>query len=145
MSDTASERFTCSARSGVTAHKAPAAGHGSSRTWQRTIGGRQYAFTAILMPDGERRYSASRLDGADGRFDCSWKRAGFWTVPAGEQTADDIITRVTLACDRWDALDIINRVRSRAMLVTVADLLYVEPVGHGSDWLRTEIVKAARA
>ena len=74
--------FTAGPRSPVTAHDAPKPHHGSSRTWQRVIGGRQYSFTAILMPSGERRYAASRLDGPDGRFDCNWHRVLFVTVPA---------------------------------------------------------------
>jgi hypothetical protein len=78
-------------RSEVISHPAPKQGHGTSRTWQRTIAGKRYSFTAILMPSGERRYAASRLDvpgkpgdfdvDAAARFDCYWHRVGFWTVP----------------------------------------------------------------
>lgn len=34
------------------------------------------------MPDGERRYVASRLDGPDARFACNWKPVGFWHFQA---------------------------------------------------------------
>lgn len=71
-----------SARSDVQDHPALQQGFGTSRTWRRTIAGRQYRFTAVLMPDGERRYSASRLDGTDARFACSWAHVLFWTAPA---------------------------------------------------------------
>ena len=67
-------------RSAVINHDARKPGHGSTRTWERTIGGRQYSFTAVLMPNGERRYVASYLARGDGRFACDWKRAGFWAT-----------------------------------------------------------------
>ena len=77
------------ARSQVTDHPALREGFGTSRTWQRTIRGKRYSFTAILMPSGERRYAASRLDVPSGlyedtaqQFACYWHRVGFWTVPA---------------------------------------------------------------
>lgn len=49
-------------------------GFGTSRRWTRTIGGQQYSFTAVLMPDGERRYFASKFNGYSGgpRFACAW-------------------------------------------------------------------------
>jgi hypothetical protein len=61
-----------------------APGNGSSRRWTRLIRGRRYSFTAILMPDGERRYSASRLDGNDARFASAWTRVLWWTFPASK-------------------------------------------------------------
>lgn len=77
-------------RSPVTHHEPLKPGFGSSRTWQRIIGGKRYSFTAILMPSGERRYAASRLDIPDramnpetcAQFACYWHRVGFWTVAA---------------------------------------------------------------
>lgn len=69
-----------SPRTAVTDHAPTREGNGSSRTWQRTIRGVHYSFTAVLMPNGERRYAASRLTGADARFACSWTRVGFWTT-----------------------------------------------------------------
>lgn len=58
-------------------------GNGSSRYWSRTIQGKLYSFTAVLMPDGERRYVASRLDGPDGRYDCNWTHNVLkWVFPA---------------------------------------------------------------
>lgn len=75
-----------SARSEITSH-GPHNHAASSRTWQRTISGRQYSFTAILMLSGERRYAAHVLrEGQDPRFGCSWQPAGFWTLPAPEIT-----------------------------------------------------------
>lgn len=60
-------------------------------------------------------------------------------------TADDIITRVTGAPAHADALLIIDAVRSRALLVAVADLLYIgQPENHSSRWLRAAIIAEAR-
>ena len=91
---------TTSSRSEITSH-GPQHHAVSSRTWQRTIAGRQYAFTAIVMGSGERRYAATVLrDGADPRFGCSWKPAGFWTVPVsavdvlGDVASQDVTPRV---------------------------------------------------
>lgn len=38
-------------------------GHGSSRQWNRVINGTPYSFTAVTMPDGERRYFVNRYNG----------------------------------------------------------------------------------
>lgn len=104
---------TCSAcvpltgeRSEVTEHYATRTGNGHSRSWGRTIGGKQYSFTAVLMPNGERRYAASRLDGPDARFACYWHRVGAWTVPGG---ASATVTRDTLVtATAWLAAHGIN-------------------------------------
>lgn len=59
-------------------------GQGWSRTWQRTIGGARFAFTAVVMPlTGELRYFAQRLrpEYADApQFDCGWERLHDITV-----------------------------------------------------------------
>lgn len=52
-------------------------GFGTSRRWTRILGGKLYSFTAVLMPDGERRYSAYRYDGpkhllGHGTFGADW-------------------------------------------------------------------------
>jgi hypothetical protein len=58
-------------------------GNGTSRLWSRTIAGVAYSFTAVTMPDGERRYFVSRYNGYrdDGtewgrtigmQFGCAW-------------------------------------------------------------------------
>ena len=55
--------------------------HGTSRRWMRVIRGRLYSFTAVLMPDGERRYFVNRFDGTDQRFDCEWTHEILaWTI-----------------------------------------------------------------
>jgi hypothetical protein len=58
-------------------------GFGTSRLWQRTIQGRLYSFTAVLMPNGERRYFASRFNGYSGgpAFACAWDPCFEHTVP----------------------------------------------------------------
>lgn len=71
-----------SERSEVTEHAPNMPGHGSSRRWTRTIAGKLYSFNAVLMPNGERRYFARVLKGNDARFDCNWKPAGGWIIPA---------------------------------------------------------------
>jgi hypothetical protein len=69
------------ARSAITASDQP--GNGTFRSWTRTIGGRTYAFTAVLIPDGERRYVARKLTaGQDPQLGRSWRHAGFWMFPA---------------------------------------------------------------
>jgi hypothetical protein len=60
-------------------------------------------------------------------------------------TADDIITRVTSAPTEADAEDIVAGVRSRALLLAVADLLYIDADGHGTAWVRQAIVTEARS
>lgn len=65
------------------------------------------------------------------------------TGPA--QSPDDIITRVTEAPARADAVRVVEGVRSLATLRAVADLLHVEADGHGAPWLRRAIVAEARA
>lgn len=68
-------------------------GNGTSRTWSRTIAGVPYRFTAVTMPDGERRYTVDRYNGYldDGteegrargmRWGCAWSPAHWITVPA---------------------------------------------------------------
>jgi hypothetical protein len=73
-----------SARSQITEHAADRPGNGASRTWSRTIGGQAYSFTEVTMPDGERRYLASRFNGYPGgpRFGCAWDQAASMTFRA---------------------------------------------------------------
>lgn len=69
-------------RSEITHHEPIREGNGSSRTWSRTIRGKLYSFEAVFMPNGERRYFASRLqDGKDSRFACYWTRVFALTLP----------------------------------------------------------------
>lgn len=65
-------------------------GNGTSRTWSRVLSGKRYSFCAILMPDGERRYSVQRFDGAPGSegFGCDWTHLHFITVPAPVAAAE---------------------------------------------------------
>lgn len=58
-------------------------GDGTSRSWTRVLSGKRYSFTAVLMPDGERRYSISRFDGPEGasNFAHYWTQVHFVTVP----------------------------------------------------------------
>ena len=77
-------------RSPVTHHEPAEPGHGSSRHWHRTIGGRDYSFTAVLMPSGQRRYFAVQLEaGADGRFACYWHPVLSWIIPPATATRKD--------------------------------------------------------
>lgn len=57
--------------------------HGTTRVWDRIIGGAHFAFTAVTMPNGELRYFVKRYNGYgdDGtewgvtsgkRFSCAW-------------------------------------------------------------------------
>lgn len=62
-----------------------------------------------------------------------------------ELTPDDIITQVTEAPAAEAALAVMRDVRSRAVLLAVADLLYIDAGGHASAWLRKAIVAEARA
>jgi hypothetical protein len=59
-------------------------------------------------------------------------------------TADDIITAITQAATRKDALAILAGV-PRATLLAVADQLYIEPCGHGLPCIRAAIVIEARS
>ena len=49
--------------------------------------GKDYAFTAVTMRDGERRYFASRFNGYPGgrRFGCAWTPCFEYIVPAREE------------------------------------------------------------
>ena len=58
---------------------------------------------------------------------------------------DDIITQITQAPTSAHALAIASGVRSRKLLLAVADLLYIEADSKTTDWLRKAIVKEARA
>lgn len=60
-------------------------------------------------------------------------------------TPDDIITQITQAPSADAALAIMNGVRSRSLLLAVADLLYIEAEGQTSPWIRKAIVSEARA
>jgi len=72
-------------RSEVRFHEAPKEGHGTYRTWSREIGENRYSFTAVLMPDGERRYSVSRYNGTSvPSFDSAWTRVHFITCKGAQ-------------------------------------------------------------
>jgi hypothetical protein len=59
---------------------------------------------------------------------------------------DDIVTMVTDAPTESQACTVVDSVRSRAALLAVADLLYVDyPEGHTDNWLRAAIVREARS
>lgn len=84
-----------SARSEITAHAPSREGNGSTRRWSRTIGGQDYSFNAVLMPDGERRYFATkRRAGQDGRFGHAWQPVLGWTFKAQDMTAWGELARV---------------------------------------------------
>lgn len=54
-------------------------GHGNALLWTREIQGRTYRFYSVRMPDGERRFFASRLqEGKDARFACYWTPVLSW-------------------------------------------------------------------
>lgn len=55
-------------------------GHGTARRWRREIQGTWYTFTAVLMPDGERRYFANRFNGYAGgmNYACAWTPVLEW-------------------------------------------------------------------
>lgn len=59
-------------------------GNGVSYYYSRVINGTPYAFTFVLMPNGERRHAVSRYNGYVGgpKFACAWDRVKFITVPA---------------------------------------------------------------
>jgi len=57
---------------------------------------------------------------------------------------DDIITRLTEAATTGEAYEV-SRTVPRKLLVKVADQLYVEHDGHGTEWIRWAVVKEARA
>jgi hypothetical protein len=59
-------------------------------------------------------------------------------------TADDIITRIVQAPTEANALAILTGV-PRALLLTVADQLYIDPYGRSSAVVRRAIVAEARA
>jgi uncharacterized protein (DUF1697 family) len=61
------------------------------------------------------------------------------------RTADDIVTLVTSAATQADAQAVMDGVRSRALLLATADLLYIDADGRASASLRKAIVREARA
>jgi hypothetical protein len=61
------------------------------------------------------------------------------------RTVDDLVTEVTDAPTPRQARAIMASVRSRNALEAMADQLYIEYVGVGSDTLRAAIVAEARA
>ena len=61
-------------------------------------------------------------------------------------TPDDLVTRLTNAATRDDALAIANSVKSLAVLRATADLLYIDSAEYlGAGALRYAIVNEARA
>jgi hypothetical protein len=88
-------------RSTITDHQPNRPGNGSSRTWSRVLRGVPHRFTAVTMPDGERRYFADRYNGYgdDGtdrgresgmRFGCAWSRVASWIIPPSPVPAIDV-------------------------------------------------------
>lgn len=59
-------------------------------------------------------------------------------------TEDTVLTHITEARTDAHALDIANQVKP-TVLRKVADLLYIDPDGHGVKWLRAAIVREARS
>jgi len=64
------------------------------RTWSRVLSGVPHHFTAILMPNGDRRYAVDRYNGYgdDGseagrtsgmRFGCAWSQRAWWVIKPG--------------------------------------------------------------
>lgn len=91
MGDT---RFLVGERSDIRVTMPDREGNGVGRRWGRVINGTPYAFTAVVMPSGERRYYAEKYNGygddgtVDGRmsgmrFGCAWSPAHDITFPAG--------------------------------------------------------------
>lgn len=76
-------------------------GWGSRRAWNRMLGGKLYSFHIVTMPDGERRYGASRWDGG-GRpgepghpnFACDWTIVFTYTVPVYHATQSERFPRL---------------------------------------------------
>jgi hypothetical protein len=60
-------------------------------------------------------------------------------------TPDGYVTAITEAATDAHALVILADVKSRATLEAIADLVFVDPAGHGSAWLRKAIVAEARS
>jgi hypothetical protein len=71
-------------RSEITATGPSRPGNGTSLSWGRTINGTMHTFTAVSMPDGEKRYFVSRFNGYVGgpAFGCAWTRVHSIIVPA---------------------------------------------------------------
>lgn len=57
------------------------------RQWMRVLGEELCSFSAVIMPDGERRYFASRFNGYGGgpNFACAWTQCLAVTIPAPER------------------------------------------------------------
>jgi hypothetical protein len=71
-------------------------GWGTSYSWSRILGGKRYSFHMVSMPNGELRYSVSRLDGEilpSGRtFSCDWTIVKQMTFKPGNGIlSDDIV------------------------------------------------------
>lgn len=64
---------------------------------------------------------------------------------AKPMTVDEVITEVTEVPGHTEASQVMRAIRSRQLLLAVADQLYIDPEGHSSDWLRKAIVTEARA
>lgn len=94
---------TVGPRSAIYVTEPKRSGDGTSRSWTRTLSGKLYSFTAVLMPSGERRYSISRYDGpGDGRPMSAqyWRRLHFVTIPAPAEAAPSADTGLAAALDR---------------------------------------------
>jgi len=57
---------------------------------------------------------------------------------------DEAITRIVEAKDENKARAVVQTLTHR-VLFAVADQLYVETEGHGTQWVRNEVLKEARA
>jgi hypothetical protein len=62
-----------------------------------------------------------------------------------ELRAGDVVTELVKAPSTEAASEIIAQVRERDVLMALADLLFVDPEGHGLPWVRKRIVAEARA
>ena len=76
-------------------------GNGTSRMWQREMRGKLYSFHAVTMPDGERRYHASRWDGpgrpgtpGNPNFAHHWTPVFSYTVPVYHVTQSERFPRL---------------------------------------------------
>jgi hypothetical protein len=128
MGDT---RFLVGERSDVRVTMPDREGNGAARHWTRVLNGTPYGFTAVTMPNGERRYEVSRYNGYGDRgdvesrmtamrFGCAWSPFHSITVPAGTVPPADTPLDSRLARVAADALCDVFTPRGNA--VTIAAL-----------------------
>jgi hypothetical protein len=82
MTDTRATPFTVGPRGEVHTYTPWQEGHGTSRSWRRTINGARFTFTVVNMPDGEVRWFVDRFNGYCGGegWACAWNRVRSWTL-----------------------------------------------------------------